>query len=99
GSPANQFSFLQQFRANGGIFFDDASMKAQLASPAGGKTLRQRMAANNASMPGNNELDAVAVWAAWCQGKVAMIFSWPPTGLLSADYAPRAKRFSCVLAD
>ena len=23
GSPGNQFSFLQQFRANGGKFFDD----------------------------------------------------------------------------
>ena len=31
GSPGNQFDFLQQFRANGGMFFDD-SMKAQLAS-------------------------------------------------------------------
>ena len=40
GSPGNQFDFLQQFRANGGIFFDD-DMKAQLASPAGIKTLEQ----------------------------------------------------------
>ena len=31
GSPGNQFDFLQQFRANGGVFFDD-NMKAQLAS-------------------------------------------------------------------
>ncbi len=30
GSPGNQFSFLQQYRANGGKFFDEQSMKAQL---------------------------------------------------------------------
>ena len=24
GSPGNQYGFLQQFRANGGVFFDDA---------------------------------------------------------------------------
>ena len=35
GSPGNQFAFLQQFRANGGVFFDPKTMKAQLASPAG----------------------------------------------------------------
>ena len=30
GSPGNQFDFLQQYRANGGVLFDD-NMKAQLA--------------------------------------------------------------------
>ena len=38
------------------------------------------LAANKASIPGNNELDAVSLWAAFLQGKVAMIYSWPPTG-------------------
>ena len=33
GSPGNQFSFLQQYRANGGKFFDEQSMKAQLELP------------------------------------------------------------------
>jgi multiple sugar transport system substrate-binding protein len=87
GSPGNQFSFFQQFRSNGGVFFDDATMKAKLDSDAGMKTFEQMIAANKASMPGNNELDAVAVWVAWLQGKVAMIFSWPPSGRLSAGYS------------
>ena len=43
------------------------------------------IAANKASIPGNNELDAVSLWAAWLQGKVAMIYSWPPTGRMSAE--------------
>ena len=43
------------------------------------------IAANKASIPGNNELDAVSLWAAWLQGKVAMIYSWPPTGRMTAE--------------
>jgi len=95
GSPGNQFSFLQEFRANGGKFFD-ADMKAQLASPAGMATFQQMLAQNKASIPGNNELDAVALWAAWLQGKLAMIFSWPPTGRMSENYSQRAKAISFV---
>ena len=71
-------------------------MKAQLASPAGVKTLQQMVAANKASIPGNNDLDAVAQWAAWLQGKVAMIFSWPPTGRMSENYAQRDKAINFV---
>jgi multiple sugar transport system substrate-binding protein len=86
GAPGNQYDFLQQYRANGGILFDE-SMRSQLASPAGLRTLKSMLAANTASILGNNELDAVAVWAAWLQGKVAMIYSWPPTGRMTANYA------------
>jgi multiple sugar transport system substrate-binding protein len=96
GSPGNQFSFLQQYRSNGGVFFDDQSMKAQLDSEAGIKTLEQMIAANKASIPGNNEMDAVGVWVAWLQGKVAMIFSWPPSGRLSAGYAQSDKAINFV---
>jgi multiple sugar transport system substrate-binding protein len=54
------------------------------------------VAANAASMPGNNELDAVAVWAAWLQGKVAMIYSWPPTGRMTAGYSQSDKAINFV---
>jgi multiple sugar transport system substrate-binding protein len=95
GSPGNQFAFLQEFRANGGKFFD-ADMKAQLATKAGIDTLKQMISQNNASMPGNNDLDAVALWAAWLQGKLAMIYSWPPTGRMSENYSQRAKAINFV---
>ena len=95
GSPGNQYDFLQQFRANGGQFFD-AGMKAQLASPQGIKTLENMIAANNASIPGNNELDAVSLWAAWLQGKVAMIYSWPPTGRMTAGYSQSDKAINFI---
>jgi multiple sugar transport system substrate-binding protein len=95
GSPGNQYDFLQQFRANGGKFFDD-NMKAQLASPQGIKTLENMIAANKASIPGNNELDAVSLWAAFLQGKVAMIYSWPPTGRMAAGYSQSAKAINFI---
>jgi multiple sugar transport system substrate-binding protein len=95
GSPGNQFDFMQQYRANGGVLFGD-DMKAQLASDAGVRTLTNMVAANAASMPGNNELDAVAVWAAWLQGKVAMIYSWPPTGRMTAGYSQSDKAINFV---
>jgi multiple sugar transport system substrate-binding protein len=96
GSPGNQFGFLQQFRANGGKFFDPANMKSQLNTPAGVMTLQQMLAANKASMPGNNDLDAVALWVAWLQGKLAMMYSWPPTGRMSENYSQRAKAINFV---
>ncbi len=95
GSPGNQFDFLQQFRANGGQFFD-ADMKAQLVSDAGIKTLTNMIAANKASIPGNNELDAVSLWAAWLQGKIAMMYSWPPTGRMTAGYSQSDKAINFV---
>ena len=52
GSPGNQFSFLQQYRANGGRFFDEQTMKAQLDSEAGLKTFQQMIAANDRVDPG-----------------------------------------------
>ncbi|MBV8573767.1 MAG: extracellular solute-binding protein, partial [Acetobacteraceae bacterium] len=96
GSPGNQFAFLQQFRANGGTFFDEKTMRAQLATPAGVTTLRQMVAANKASIPGNDDLDAVAAWVAWLQGKVAMLYSWPPTGRMSENYSQRATAVNFV---
>ena len=94
-SPGNQFDFMQQFRSNGGSFFDE-NMKAQLASDAGVKTLNNMKAANAASIPGNEELDAVSLWVAWLQGKVAMIYSWPPTGRMSAGYSQSDKAISFI---
>jgi multiple sugar transport system substrate-binding protein len=95
GAPGNQYDFLQQYRANGGVLFDD-NMKAQLDSPAGMKTFQNMLSANKASITGNNELDAVSVWVAWLQGKVAMIYSWPPTGRMSANYSQSAKAINFV---
>ena len=63
---------------------------------AGITTLKQMIAANQASIPGNNDMDAVAAWVAWLQGKVAMLYSWPPTGRMSENYAQRDKAINFV---
>lgn len=95
GSPGNQFDFLQQFRANGGQLFDD-NMRSQIASEAGVKTFQDMIAANAASIPGNNELDAVSLWAAFLTGKIAMIYSWPPSGRMSAGYSQTAEAINFI---
>lgn len=95
GSPGNQYDFLQQFRANKGVLFGD-DMKAGLVSDAGIRTLENMLAANKASMPGNDELDAVSLWAAFLQGKVAMIYSWPPSGRMAANYSQSDKAINFI---
>ncbi|MFN0156052.1 MAG: ABC transporter substrate-binding protein [Gaiella sp.] len=94
GNPGNQFYFLQQFRANGGQFFDPKTMKALVNSAAGVKTMEQLLEQNKASVPGVEKLDFVSGWVQWLQGKTAMMMAWPPTGRISENYAQRDKAFA-----
>ena len=94
GNPGNQFYFFQQFRNNGGTFFDPKTMKALINNPIGVKTMQQILALTSAQPPGVNKLDAVSAWVTWLQGKSAMIYSWPPTGRMSENYSQRDKAFS-----
>jgi multiple sugar transport system substrate-binding protein len=94
--PGNHWSFYQELFANGGALFNQSTMKATIDSPLGVKTLNQMIDQNKASIPGVTQMDAVSEWTAWCQGKLAMIFSWPPTGRISENYAQRSKAISFV---
>jgi multiple sugar transport system substrate-binding protein len=94
GNPGNQFYFLQQFRSNGGQFFNPATMKSLVNSPAGVKTMQQILDQNKASVPGVEKLDFVSGWVQWLEGKTAMIMAWPPTGRISENYAQRDKSFA-----
>lgn len=94
GNPGNQFYFFQQFRNNGGTFFNPQTMKALINSPAGVKTMQQILDLTSAQPTGVNKLDVVSAWVTWLQGKSAMIYSWPPTGRISENYAQRDKAFS-----
>ena len=94
GNPGNQFYFFQQFRNNGGTFFDPKTMKALINNAIGVKTMQQILALTPAQPPGVNKLDVVSAWVDWLQGKSAMIYSWPPTGRISENYAQRDKAFS-----
>ena len=94
GNPGNQFYFFQQFRANGGRFFNPQTMKAEINNAIAVKTMRQILAQNKASPPGVEKLDFVSGWGLWLQGKTAMIMAWPPTGRISENYSQRDKAFS-----
>jgi multiple sugar transport system substrate-binding protein len=94
GNPGNQFYFFQQFRANGGQFFDPRTMKAQINNAIGVRTMEQILAQNKASPPGVEKLAFVDGWVLWLQGKTAMMMAWPPTGRISENYAQRDKAFS-----
>src|SRR5690606_41513828 len=74
----------------------NGDMKAAIADVVGVKTPEQMKAANAASIPGSEELDAVSLWVAWLQGKGAMIYSWPPTGRMSAGYSQSDKAISFI---
>jgi multiple sugar transport system substrate-binding protein len=94
GNPGNQFYFFQQFRSNGGRFFNPQTMKAEINNAIGVKTMNQILAQNKASPPGVEKLDFVSGWGLWLQGKTAMIMAWPPTGRISENYSQRDKAFS-----
>jgi multiple sugar transport system substrate-binding protein len=94
GNPGNQFYFFQQFRNNGGEFFNRATMKAQINNAIGVKTMQQIMKEVAASSPGIKKLDFISSWGLWLNGKTAMIYAWPPTGRISENYAQRDKAFA-----
>jgi multiple sugar transport system substrate-binding protein len=94
GNPGNQFYFFQQFRANGGQFFNPSTMKAQINNAIGVKTMNQILAQNKASPPGVEKLAFVDGWVQWLNGKTAMMMAWAPTGRISENYAQRDKAFS-----
>jgi multiple sugar transport system substrate-binding protein len=94
GNPGNQFYFFQQFRNFGGTFFDPKTMKALINNAIGVKAMQQIIDLTSAQPPGVNKLDVVSEWVEWLQGSSAMIYSWPPTGRISENYAQRDKAFS-----
>lgn len=94
GNPGNQFYFFQQFRANGGRFFNPKTMKTEINNAIGVKTMNQILLQNKASPPGVEKLDFVSGWGLWLQGKTAMIMAWPPTGRISENISQRDKAFS-----
>jgi multiple sugar transport system substrate-binding protein len=94
GNPGNQFYFFQQFRANGGRFFNPQTMKAEINNAIAVKTMNQILLQNKASPPGVEKLDFVSGWGLWLQGKTAMIMAWPPTGRISENIAQRDKAFA-----
>ena len=69
GNPGNQFYFFQQFRANGGRFFNPRTMRAEINNAIGVKTMNQILLQNKASPPGVEKLDFVSGGASGCRAR------------------------------
>jgi multiple sugar transport system substrate-binding protein len=94
GNPGNWFYFVQNFLSLGGRYFDPKTMKAQINSPIGVRAMEIILKDIAASPPGTEKMDFLTMWNIWLQGKTAMLYTWPPTGRISENYAQRDKAFS-----
>jgi multiple sugar transport system substrate-binding protein len=94
GNPGNYFYFHQAFSSFGGKYFDPRTMKAKLNGPEGVRAMNIILKELAASPPGSEKFDFLTMWTTWLEGKTAMIYTWPPTGRISENYAQRDKAFS-----
>lgn len=74
------FFFSERFRAEGGKFFDPATMKATVNSEAGVKALTDMVEQNKCMAPGIETWGFIENFSALTAGQIAMTISWPPVG-------------------
>lgn len=74
------FFFSERFRAHGGKFFDEATMKAAVNSEAGLKALTEMVEQNKCMSPGIETWGFAENLSALNAGEIAMTISWPPLG-------------------
>jgi multiple sugar transport system substrate-binding protein len=90
------FLFQERFRNEGGKFFDPATMKATINTPAGVKVLTEWRNENRFMPPGVEKFGFVENLAVFLEGKSAMTISWPPYGRFAAGYLSEEKALSWV---
>lgn len=88
--------FTGQFIAYGGQFFDPETMKPLINEEVGIKVLQDMLKQNEVMPPGIVKWGFMEVLAAWLDGKVAMIVTWPPVGRWSEGYGTRTKQLAWV---
>jgi multiple sugar transport system substrate-binding protein len=74
------YFFSQVFQGMGGQWFDPKTMKAAINSPTGVKAMEQLVKETSFGPPGMENWGAVQLWSAYLEGKVAMLWSFPPVG-------------------
>jgi multiple sugar transport system substrate-binding protein len=94
GNPGNYYYFAQTFRSLGGRWFNPRTMKAEINTKPGIDAMEIILRELAASPPGSEKYDFLTMWTTWLEGKTAMIYTWPPTGRISENYAQRDKAFS-----
>jgi multiple sugar transport system substrate-binding protein len=74
------YYFAQIFQGMGGQWFDANTVKSAVNSPIGVKAMEQMVKELEVGPPGMEKWGAVELWSAFLEGKIAMIWSWPPIG-------------------
>jgi multiple sugar transport system substrate-binding protein len=91
--------FMEEFRTNGGKFFNPDSMDALINDAAGAQTLTRMVASNKNMPPGIETWGFIEVLTAWMSGQLAMIGgTWPPIGRWSEGYGAGTKQLEFVPA-
>ncbi len=80
------FFFEERFRNEGGRFFDDDTMRAQINSDAGVSALAGMIAEHEFMPPGVEAWGPIEVLSAWLVGDLAMMGWWPPPGRWSDGF-------------
>lgn len=88
------YFFEEQFRANGGRFFNEATMEATINSPIGVATLEAMVKRHRHMPPGSEKWGAMEILGAFMQGKIAMTEFWPPLGRWCEGYGAETKQLS-----
>lgn len=94
--PYAQQMFQERFRNEGGRFFDGATMKATINSPAGVKVFKDWLDENKFMPKGVEAWGFVENLAAFLKGDSAMTISWPPYGRWAAGYGTDEKALAWV---
>ncbi len=80
------FFFEERFRTEGGRFFDQETMKAQINSEAGVKALAGMIEEHQFMPPGVEAWGPIETLSAWLAGNLAMMGWWPPPGRWSDGF-------------
>ncbi len=92
----SHYFFSEQFRINGGKFFDLKSMQAAINSEAGLKTLQQMIDRQASMPPGAESWSFMDVLGSFIYGRLAMVEFWPPLGRWAEGYGKDSEHLSWV---
>lgn len=90
------YFFEEQFRINGGRFFNSQTMKATINSETGVATLREMINRQKYMPPGADQWGFMDVLGGFIGGKIAMTEFWPPLGRWSEGYGTDTEQLSWV---
>lgn len=92
----SHYFFAEQFRVNGGRFFDEKTMAATINAPAGVQTLEQMVHRHQWMPPGVGNWSFMEVLSGFISGRVAMTEFWPPLGRWAEGYGKESDLLAWV---